>query len=69
MIHAFWSEGDEPSVFASNIKARSKLNFDIRHMSGAEINRIANDIFTVVIELAGLATELSKMGYHHPHDA
>ncbi len=69
IIHAYWSAGDEPTAFASNIKARGKLNFDIRAMSEPEIRRIAEKLFSVAIEIDEIQRELTDLGFHQPGTA
>lgn len=69
IVHAYWSAGDPPAAFLSSVKARGRLNFDIRMMRDTEIHQIAEKIFAVVSELDEIQNELTSMGYLHPHDA
>jgi hypothetical protein len=41
IIHAYWSDAGGQSAFASKIKARGKLSFDLRTMTASEIYDVA----------------------------
>ncbi|MCZ6861360.1 MAG: hypothetical protein O7I42_13980 [Alphaproteobacteria bacterium] len=51
IVHAYWSASDDKLAFASNVKAKGRLSFDIKNMKVTDLNNTAQRIFSVAIEL------------------
>ncbi len=70
VVHAFWGGmGDNEVAFTAHIKARRKLDFDIRPMRRDDLLAIASDISAATERARELAVELRESDMVWPDGA